>query len=90
MNTAQIIPLSNRLLIEMLPRESVSAGGIHFPEMAQVTAEWGKVLATGSEVEEIQEGELVYLAPRSGTHFILGGVDYLVVREHECLARIVA
>jgi chaperonin GroES len=80
-------PLSDRLLVQMVPREQISAGGIHIPEVSQMTANWGRVMARGPEVEDVQEGDEVYVTRLQGTHLVLHGVDYIIVRESECLAR---
>lgn len=87
MNTRTLTPIRDRIAVQMLPRETRTAGGLHIPEVSQTTHEWGKVLAAGEQVKEIQQGDEVYVNPRQGTHFTAGGQDFIMLRESEVLAR---
>jgi len=68
-------------------RKKESEGGIALPEVSQTTETWGEVTSAGPETKHLQVGDRVYVSPHVGTHTILAGVDYILVREGEVKAR---
>ena len=81
-------PLGNRVVVRMRNRQEKSSGGIHIPERAQETEVWGEVKAVGPKVAHLKEEDLVYVTGLQGTHFVEGGVDYVLVDEPKILAKL--
>jgi chaperonin GroES len=88
-------PLGNRLVVEPLEQEEVTAGGIVLPETAKEKPQKGKVLAVGpGERDEdgdriqmdVKEGDSVLFAKYSGTEIKLDGKKLLILRETDILA----
>jgi chaperonin GroES len=88
-------PLGNRLVVEPLEQEEVTAGGIVLPETAKEKPQKGKVLAVGpGERDEdgdriqmdVKEGDSVLFAKYSGTEIKLDGKKLLILRESDLLA----
>ena len=81
-------PIQNNLLVELLPREGVSEGGIILPNIAQNAHEWGTVRATGPDVrEDIQDGDEIFIPPHSGTIITLGAQDFILIKDDKVPAK---
>jgi chaperonin GroES len=72
-------PLGDRLLVERVEEATTTASGIIIPDNAKEKPSEGKVLAIGSEVEEVKEGDVVVFGKYSGTELVLDGKEYLVL-----------
>lgn len=90
-----IKPLGNRVVIEPIEQEEVTAGGIVLPETAKEKPQKGTVLAVGpGERDEdgkripldVKEGDTVLFAKYSGTEIKLDGRKVLILRESDLLA----
>jgi len=89
-------PLADRVVIEPLAQEEVTAFGIILPETAKEKPQKGTVIAAGPGKRddkgalvpmEIQVGDVVLYAKYAGTELKLeGGKQVLVVRESDILA----
>ncbi len=88
-------PLADRLVVEPLEQEEVTAGGIILPETAKEKPQQGKVLATGpGRVDddgehiamEVKVGDVVLYQKYGGTEVKMGGKKLLVLRESDVLA----
>jgi chaperonin GroES len=88
-------PLGNRVVVEPLEQEEVTAGGIVLPETAKEKPQKGTVLAVGpGERDEdgkripldVKEGDTVLFAKYSGTEIKLDGKKLLILRESDLLA----
>jgi chaperonin GroES len=88
-------PLGNRVVIEPLEQEEVTAGGIVLPETAKEKPQKGKVLAVGpgdrdDDGKRIQMdvavGQTVLFAKYAGTEIKLDGKKLLILRETDLLA----
>jgi chaperonin GroES len=91
-------PLGNRVVIEPLESEEVTAGGIVLPETAKEKPQKGKVLSVGpGERDEdgdyikmdVKEGDTVLFAKYAGTEIKMDGKKLLILRESDLLAIIV-
>lgn len=88
-----ITPLENRVVIERLEEEHLSAGGIVIPDTAKEKPVQGKVLAVGPGkwvdgarvAPEVKEGDTVLFGKYSGTEVKLQGKDYVIMREDDIL-----
>ena len=88
-------PLGNRVVIEPLEQEEMTAGGIVLPETAKEKPQKGKVVAVGpGERDEdgeripmdVKEGDPVLFAKYSGTEIKTDGKKLLILRESDLLA----
>ena len=92
------IPLYDHILVRPDPRANVSPGGIHIPDVAKERPREGLVLEVGEghvgqdgtvRPLRVQAGERVMYGQFSGQKISLGGEELLILREGECLGRVV-
>jgi len=88
-------PLADRLVVEPIEQEEVTAGGIILPETAKEKPQQGKVTAAGPGrtddegkriLMEVKVGDRVLYAKYSGTEIKLDGKKLLILRESDILA----
>ena len=88
-------PLGDRLVIEPIEQEEITAGGIVLPETAKEKPQQGKVLAAGPGARDdegkriqmdVKVGDKVLYAKYSGTEFKMNSKKYLILREADLLA----
>jgi len=88
-------PLGNRLVVEPLEQEEITAGGIVLPETAKEKPQKGKVLSSGPGDRDedgkripmdVSVGDTVLFAKYSGTEIKLDGKKLLILRESDILA----
>jgi len=72
-------PLGNRVLVERTEDAKTTVSGIIIPDNAKEKPSQGKIVAVGSEVEEITVGDTVVFGKYSGNELSLEGSDYLVM-----------
>jgi len=78
-------PLGDRLLVERLEEANTTASGIIIPDNAKEKPSKGKVLAVGSDVEEVKEGDIVVFGKYAGTDLVLDDNEYLVLEVSDVL-----
>ena len=92
-----IKPLDDRVVIEVLDAEDVTAGGIVLPDSAQEKPQRGRVTAVGGgrRLESgdrapvsVKKGDEVIFGKYAGTDVTVGNTDYKILREGELLARV--
>ena len=88
-------PLADRLVVEPVEQEEMTASGIVLPETAKEKPQQGKVLAAGpgrTDDEgkrialEVKVGDKVLYAKYSGTEIKLDNKKLLILRESDVLA----
>lgn len=88
-------PLGNRLVVEPLEAEEVTAGGIVLPETAKEKPQKGVVLSMGpgerddkgKRIEmDVQTGDTVLYAKYAGTEIKVDGKKLLILKETDILA----
>ena len=88
-------PLGNRVVVEPVEQEDVTAGGIVLPETAKEKPQKGMVLSVGPGERdddgefismEVKEGDKVLFAKYSGTEIKVDGKKLLIMRESDLLA----
>jgi chaperonin GroES len=72
-------PLGKRVLVERTEVEEKTASGIILVDSAKEKPNTAKVLAIGSEVEDVNINDVVVFEQFRGTELTLEGVDYLVL-----------
>ncbi len=92
-----INPLGNRLVVEPIEEEEITAGGIVLPETAKEKPQKGTVLAVGPGERnekgeymplEVKAGDKVLFAKYSGTEVKYDGKKLLIMRESDVLAKL--
>ncbi|MBI5876588.1 MAG: co-chaperone GroES [Chloroflexi bacterium] len=90
-------PLGDRVIVEPLEKDEVTASGIYLPETAKEKPQEGLILAIGPGrlddsgkrvAMEVATGDKVIYAKYSGTEVKLGEKKYLILSEKDILATI--
>lgn len=88
-----IQPLSDRVLIEPIAAEEVTASGIIIPDSAKEKPLKGTVLAVGNGTKDeemiLKAGDCVLYGKYAGTEIELDGKKYLMMRQSDVLAKLV-
>jgi chaperonin GroES len=88
-------PLGDRVWVEPIEQEEVTASGIILPETAKEKPQQGKVLAVGLGVRnekgerqalDVKVGDRVLFAKYAGTEIKQDATKYLIMRESDILA----
>jgi len=88
-------PLGNRVVVEPIEEEEITAGGIVLPETAKEKPQKGKVISTGPGDRDddgkripmdVKDGDTVLFAKYAGTEIKLEGKKLLIMRESDLLA----
>jgi chaperonin GroES len=92
-------PLADRIVVEPIEQEEVTAGGIILPETAKEKPQQGTVVAAGPGridedgkrvAMEVKVGDRVLYAKYSGTEIKLNNKKVLILRESDILALVEA
>lgn len=91
-------PLGDRVIVEPIEQEEMTASGIVLPESAKERPQRGTILAVGpGRLDEdgekriamdVKVGDVVLYAQYSGTQFKIDDKKYLVLSEKDILARV--
>jgi chaperonin GroES len=88
-------PLGDRLIVEPIEQEEMTASGIVLPETAKEKPMQGKVLAIGPGARkedgsritmDVSQGDTVLYAKYAGTEVKIDGKKYLILKETDVLA----
>ena len=87
-------PLGDRVVVEVVEEDEVTASGIVLPDSAKEKPQRGKVIAVGAgQVEngtrvelEVKVGDEVLYSKYGGTEVKVEGDEYLILRESDILA----
>ena len=91
-------PLGDRLIVEAVEEEEMTASGIVLPDTAKEKPQRGRVLAVGPGPRdedgnhiamEVAEGDEIIYSKYGGTEIKLGTDDVLILRESDVLAKVV-
>lgn len=98
MGELKLNPLADRVIVEPLKEEEITAGGIMLPETAREKSQMGTVLAVGPGAWTIPPGivtpvgvvvgDVVLYAKYGGTEVKLGGRALLILSEGDILATV--
>ncbi|MCM1005795.1 MAG: co-chaperone GroES [Prevotella sp.] len=85
-----IKPLADRVLIEPMPAEEVTVGGIIIPDSAKEKPLKGTVVAAGNGTKDepmiLKEGDNVLYGKYAGTEIEFESKKYLIMRQNDVLA----
>jgi len=88
-------PLGNRVVVEPIEEEDITAGGIVLPETAKEKPQKGNVISVGPGernekgdriMMDIKKGDVVLYAKYAGTEIKVNGKKLLILRESDVLA----
>ena len=91
-------PLGDRLIVEALDEEEMTASGIVLPDTAKEKPQRGRVLAVGPGPRDedgeyvkmdLEPGDEIIFSKYGGTDIKLGADEYLILRESDVLAKVV-
>ena len=92
-------PLGDRLIVEVLDEEDVTASGIVLPDTAREKPQRGKILAVGPGPRDedgeyikmdVEEGDEIIFSKYGGTEIKIGVDEVLILRETDVLAKVVS
>lgn len=95
----KINPLDDRVVVQPVDAEEVTAGGIVLPDSAREKPQRGKVVAVGPgrlldsgerSAVGVKEGDEVLYGKYGGTDIEVDGGEYKILRESDILAKIVS
>ena len=93
----KVTPLYDRVLLKRLEEKEVKKGGIIIPNTAKekpqeaevIAAGKGRVNEDGKVVSlEVKKGDRVLIGKYSGTEVTIDGVEHIILREEEILAKL--
>jgi chaperonin GroES len=88
-------PLGDRVIIEPIEQEEVTASGLYIPETAKEKPQQGNVLAAGEGRRDddgkrvpmdVKTGDKVLFAKYAGTEIKVDGKKLLIMKESDVLA----
>lgn len=89
-----ILPLNDRVLIQRVPSEERTSGGIIIPDTAKekpiqgkvVAVGTGRVLENGTKIPlQVKAGDLVLFGKYAGTEIKIEDEEHLIMREDDIL-----
>jgi chaperonin GroES len=94
-----IRPLHDRIVVKRLDERETTRNGILIPDSAQEKPQQGEVMAAGNG-KRLEDGTIVKLDVKAGDRILFGkysgneikldGVEYIIMREDDVLAVLVA
>lgn len=99
MKNAKLRPLDDRVVVEPMEAEQMTAGGIVLPDTAKekpqrgtvVSVGPGKLMDSGERGQmSVTVGDEVIYGKYSGTEIELNGQDVKILRESDILAKVLA
>jgi len=93
----KITPLYDRVLLKRLEEKEIKKGGIIIPDTAKEKPQEAEVIEVGKgRVNEdgkvvpleVKKGDKVLIGKFSGTEVEIDGIEHIIVREEEILAKI--
>ncbi|HCS47988.1 MAG: co-chaperone GroES [Candidatus Aminicenantes bacterium RBG_19FT_COMBO_58_17] len=93
----KVTPLYDRVLLKRLEEKEVKKGGIIIPDTAKEKPQEAEVIAAGKGrvnedgkvvALEVKKGDRVLIGKYSGTEVTIDGVEHIILREEEILAKL--
>ena len=90
MSKINIKPLADRVLVKPIEAETTTASGLIIPDSAKEKQQEGTVIAVGNGTKDepmtVKVGDTVLFGKYAGSELVLGGTEYLIMREADILA----
>jgi len=93
----KITPLYDRVLLKRIEETEVRRGGIIIPDTAKEKPQEAEVIAVGKgKLDEdgkiipleVKKGDRVLIGKYSGTEVTIDGIEHVILREEEILAKL--
>jgi chaperonin GroES len=93
----KITPLYDRVLLKRIEEQEVRKSGIIIPDTAKEKPQEAEVIAVGKgKLDddgkiiplEVKKGDRVLIGKYSGTEVTIDGVEHIILREEEILAKL--
>lgn len=90
-------PLEDRVIVETVESEDVTASGIYLPDSAQEKPQRGKVIAVGDGKRDkegkripldVKKGDVVIYSKYGGTEVKIDGKELLILESSHILAKV--
>jgi chaperonin GroES len=88
--TIGIEPLASMVLVELEKAAEKTQSGLLLPEEARDKMNVGRIVAVGPEVEHVAAGDRVIYRIYSGSEIEWMGVEYLLIKEEDLQAKVLA
>ena len=91
----KIRPLADKVLVERLEAQAITAGGIVLPETAKEKPQQGKIISTGQgktlddgtvRKMQVKKGDKVLFTSYAGTDVKVAGKEYMIMSESDIMA----
>ncbi|MHC4636039.1 MAG: co-chaperone GroES [Planctomycetota bacterium] len=91
----KIRPLADKVLVERIEAQTMTAGGIVLPDSAKEKPQRGKIISVGDgkvlddgsiRKLQIKKGDEVLFTSYAGTEVKLDGKEYLIMNESDIMA----
>ncbi len=86
--SSSLQPLGSRVLVRVVPEETMTKSGLYVPDTAKEKPQRGEVVAIGDDTEAIRVavGDRVLFPKYSGTEIRIEGADHLIIESSDLLA----
>lgn len=93
----KVTPLYDRVLLKRLEEQEAKKGGIIIPDTAKEKPQEAEVIAVGKGKMaedgkliplEVKKGDKVLIGKYSGTEINIDGIEHVILREEEILAKV--
>ena len=93
----KVTPLHDRVLLKRREEQEVKRGGIIIPDTAKEKPQEAEVIAVGKGrvtddgkviALDVKKGDKVLIGKYSGTEVNIDGVEHIILREEEILAKL--
>ena len=81
-------PIADRVVAQVEEAQSKTASGLYLPENAKEKSKVAKVVAVGSDVKTVKNGDKIVYKEYSTTEVKVQGEHYIIVKEEDGLATI--
>lgn len=83
-----ITPLADRIVAVREKAEAKTVSGLYLPDAAKEKPAYATVAAVGPDVKTLKKGDKIVYREYSVTELKVEGVEYLIVKEEDVLAKI--
>ena len=83
-----ITPLADRVVAVREEAKTQTASGIYLPDSSKEKPVMADVKAVGDDVKNVKPGDKIIYKEYSTTELKIDGVEYLIVKEDDILAKV--
>ena len=83
-----ITPLADRVVAVREEAKNQTASGIYLPDSSKEKPVMADVKAVGDDVKNVKPGDKIIYKEYSTTELKIDGVEYLIVKEDDILAKV--